>query len=196
MLNLFIIGPSGCGKSTQAKKIAEKYGITHFSTGQVFRDEIASGSELGLEAKKHIDQGLFCPDNILIPIVEGILEKVNFQNFIIDGTPRRLNQAIEIQKMLISHQQDITFIIHLDVSAQEIVDRRLKLQQLGGQFQDESRSDNTPEAIAKRQAQYNELNQPILDHFQSTGKLLRVDGNRAIEPIFEDIVKEIEKLNG
>lgn len=193
-LNLFIIGPSGCGKSTQAKLIAAKYGITHYSTGAVFREEMASGSVLGLEAKKFIDQGLFCPDEILIPTVENILKKVDFQNFIIDGTPRRLNQSIKIQEMLKTHSQDITAIIHLDVTAQEIVDRRQKQAELGGQFQDDNRSDNTPEAVARRQKEYDELNQPILDHYQQSGLLIKVDGNRPIEPIFEDIVNEINKL--
>lgn len=192
-LNLFIIGPSGCGKSTQAKLIAQKFNLTHYSTGQLFRDEIASGSPLGLEAKSYIDRGLFCPDSILIPIVERILRLVNFQNFIIDGTPRRLDQALQIQQMLQGHQQNITLIIHLDVTAQEIVDRRLRQEQLGGQFQDDTRTDNSPQAVAMRQKQYDELNQPILDYYQNSSKVIRVDGNRPIDPIFNDISLEINR---
>jgi len=193
-LNLFIIGPSGCGKSTQAKLIADKYNLTHFSTGQILRDEIASGSSLGIEAKKYIEKGVFCPDIIVIPIVENILKTIDFQNFILDGTPRRLDQALAIQSMLKQHDQKITLIIHLDVTSQEIVNRRAKQEKLGNQFQDLNRPDNSPEAVIERQKQYNELNQPILDHFQESNLLLNVDGNRPIEPIFEDMVKKIDTL--
>jgi adenylate kinase len=99
-LNLFIIGPSGCGKSTQAKLIAEKYNLTHYSTGQIFRDEMASGSELGIRAKSFIDKGELCPDDLVLAVVQSSFAKVNNQNFILDGTPRRLDQALEIQKYL------------------------------------------------------------------------------------------------
>jgi adenylate kinase len=193
-LNLFIIGPSGCGKSTQAKLIAQKYNLTHFSTGQIFREEIYAATPLGLEAKKYIDQGLFCPDEILIPIVMSSLKKVSYKDFIIDGTPRRLNQAIQIQKILQDQNQDITHIIHLDVTAQEIVTRRLNQEKLGSQFQDLNRSDNTPEAIAGRQAEYDKNNDPIMEYFSKNSLLLNIDGNRPVQPIFEDICKAIDKI--
>jgi adenylate kinase len=193
-LNLFIIGPSGCGKSTQAKLIAQKYNLTHFSTGQIFREEISAATPLGLEAKKYIDQGLFCPDEILIPIVMSSLKKVSYKDFIIDGTPRRLNQALQIQKILQGQNQDVTRIIHLDVTAQEIATRRLNQEKLGSQFQDLNRSDNTPEAIAGRQAEYDKNNDPIMEYFSKNSLLLNVDGNRPVQPIFEDICKAIDEI--
>ena len=101
-LNLFIIGPSGCGKSTQAKLIAEKYGLTHLSTGQLLRDEIASQSELGLKAKSFIDGGNLVPDEIVFDILTTNFSKLNNQNFIVDGFPRMLSQGQFIENYLSS----------------------------------------------------------------------------------------------
>jgi len=144
-LNLFIIGPSGCGKSTQAKLVAEKYKLTHLSMGQLLRNEIAAGSGFGLEAKKYIDQGIWVPDDLVFDVLIAQLEKLNYQNFIIDGFPRVLNQGRIIEFYLRKQSQPTSLLIHLDVTFQEIMDRRAKA---GDEFQDKSRTDNTPEDIA------------------------------------------------
>lgn len=191
-LNLFIIGPSGCGKSTQAKLIAEKYNLTHFSMGQLLRDEIASGSKLGLDAKASVDAGIPTPDDIVLPILSQKLDSLHNQNFIVDGFPRVINQGNYIDHYLTDKAQPLTLVIHLLVDFLEIQKRREKL---GQNFQDNSRSDNTPEAIANRQKiLYEQGITPILDHYRSLGKLFEVDGNRPIEPIFQDICQKIDKL--
>lgn len=190
-LNLFIIGPSGCGKSTQAKLIAEKYHLTHFSTGQILRDEIASGSSFGLEAKSYLDAGKWAPDDLVFDILANKLATINNQNFIIDGFPRALNQGRIIEHFLKKNQKPFSLLIHLEVTFEEIMARRAKM---GDGFQDVNRTDNTPEAVAARQKSYNETIEPIKEYFSNIGKLFEVDGNRPIEPIFEDIVKKIEIL--
>jgi adenylate kinase len=190
-LNLFIIGPSGCGKSTQAKLIAQKYGLTHLSTGQLLRDEIASESELGLKAKSFIDGGNLVPDEIVFAILTTNLSKLNNQDFILDGFPRMLSQGQFIENYLSSQGQPLDQIIHLDVTFEEIQARRSKM---GQSFQDATRTDSTPEAIAARQKFYDDNNGLIMDYFQAKNLLFRVDGNRPIEPIFEDIVKKVNSL--
>jgi len=191
-LNLFIIGPSGCGKSTQAKLIAEKYHLTHFSMGQLLRDEIASGSHLGLDAKLSVDAGIPVPNDIVFPILIQKLESLNNQNFIIDGFPRLVDQGYYINKYLINKSQQTTLLIHLQVDFLEIIRRREKK---GESFQDENRTDNTPEAIANRQKILYESNiRPILDLYKSLNLLYEVDGNRPVEPIFDDICNKIKNL--
>lgn len=190
-MNLFIIGPSGCGKSTQAKLIAEKYNLTHLSMGQLLRDEIASGSPLGLIAKSYIDQGIWVPDQTTTKVLTTYLQKINNSNFILDGFPRLIDQGIFIEKYLSDHHQPLDLIIHLDVTFEEILARRNKM---GQNFQDASRSDNTPEAIAKRQSSYNDTIGPIKTYFSQNGKLFEVDGNRPIEPIFADICARIDTI--
>ena len=191
-LNLFIIGPSGCGKSTQAKKIAEKYALSHFSTGQLLRNEIEAGTQLGRDAKSYIDKGNLVPDDIVFAILVENMQKINNENFIIDGFPRLLNQGQYIEKYLSNKGKPLSLIIHLDVTMDEIQKRRAKL---GAGFQDANRTDNTPEAVASRQKFYDDNNGPIMDYFATEGKLFRTDGNRPIEPIFDDIVTEIDKIH-
>lgn len=191
-LNLFIIGPSGCGKSTQAKLIAEKFNLTHLSTGQILRDEITAGSGFGLEAKSYIDQGKLVPDDLVFDVLAAKLKTINYQNFIIDGFPRLLNQGKIIEYFLKKQSQPFSLLIHLTVTFEEITARRAKL---GDEFQDSDRSDNTPEAIASRQQFYNDGITPIREYFESKGLFFDVDGNRPVEPIFEDIVKKIEEIN-
>jgi len=190
-LNLFIIGPSGCGKSTQAKLIAAKYNLTHLSMGQLLRDEIAAGSELGLKAKSIVDSGNLVPDEIAFAILTSNLEKINNQNFIIDGFPRILTQGQFIENYLAEKNQPLDLIIHLDVTFEEINARRAKL---GAEFQDKNRTDATPEAMAARQKFYDDNNGIIMDYFQNKNLLFRTDGNRPIEPIFEDICQKVNSL--
>jgi adenylate kinase len=193
-LNLFIIGPSGSGKSTQAKLIAQKYNLTHFSMGQLLRDEIATSSRLGIDAKVHVDDGTPVPDDIVLPILSEKLKNLNYQNFIIDGFPRLVNQGHYIDCFLVDKGQQSTLLIHLLVDFEEIVRRR---QKAGQQFQnDVIRTDNTPEAIANRQKILYESNvNPVLEYYRTQNKLFEVDGNRPIEPIFEDICNKIDKFS-
>lgn len=191
-LNLFIIGPSGCGKSTQAKLIAQKYSLTHLSMGQLLRDEIAAASEIGLKAKPIIDSGNLVSDEIAFTVLTNNLTKINNQNFIIDGFPRILTQGQFIENFLSNQNQPLDQIIHLDVTFEEIQARRVKL---GDSFQDQSRTDFTPEAIAARQKFYDDNNDSIVDYFQSKNLLFQTDGNRPIEPIFKDICQKINSLS-
>ena len=190
-LNLFIIGPSGCGKTTQAKLIAEKYDISHLSMGQLLRDEIAKGSGFGLEAKKYIDEGQLVPDDLVFDVLIVKLKELNYDNFIIDGFPRVLNQGRIIEYYLRKNGMPITALIHLSVTFDEISSRRSKM---GDSFQDKTRTDNTPEDIANRQKFYDDNIEPIRNYFTRKSEFINIDGNRPIEPIFADIVTAINKL--
>jgi adenylate kinase len=190
-LNLFIIGPSGCGKSTQAKLIATKYNLTHLSTGQLLRDEIAAGSGFGDEAKSYLDNGKLVPDDLIFDILVAKLNSINNQNFIIDGFPRVLNQGKYMEFYLKKKELPFSLLIHLSVTFEEISARREKL---GTEFQNQDRTDNTPEAIASRQQFYDDGITPIREYFESKGLFFDIDGNRPIEPIFTDICKEIDKI--
>ncbi len=191
-LNLFIIGPSGCGKSTQAKLIAQKYNLKHFSMGQLFRDEIAAGSQIGTQVKSYLDQGVPVPDQTTCDLLAGHLQQIGNQNFIVDGFPRLLGQGKFIDDYLAASGHPASLVIHLKVDFLEIIKRR---QKMGQDFQEKDRTDNTPEAIANRQKVLYENNiAPILDYYRQKNQLFEVDGNRPIEPIFADIAQTIDKL--
>ena len=190
-LNLFIIGPSGCGKSTQARLIAKKYQLTHFSTGQLFRQQITQKSQLGLKAQKYIKKGIFCPDDLVTKILFSAFSSINNHNFIIDGSPRSAGQPQLIEDYLKKHHQTVTALVHLSVTFEEILKRR---QRLGQDFQDQSRNDNSPQTITKRQLEYQRIINPVLDFYQKRNQLIEVAGNRPIKPIFQDICRQINKL--
>ena len=190
-LNLFIIGPSGCGKSTQAKLIADKYNLSHLSMGQLLRDEIALNSKLGIEAKGFIDEGKWVPDELAFRVLTAKLESINNSNFIIDGFPRMLAQGELIEQYLESKNEKFSLLILLSVTFEEIMARRSRL---GQNFQDASRTDLSAEAVASRQKSYNDTITPIIGHYQQNSKMVVVDGNRTVEPVFADIVTEIEKV--
>jgi adenylate kinase len=191
-LNLFIIGPSGCGKSTQAKLLAQKYSLTHISTGQLFRDEIIAQTPLGIQAREYIDRGVWVPNPLVIQVLTQKLQSIGSANFIVDGTPRKVGQCPALEEFLHDQGQELTLLIHLDVPYDEIAARRARL---GMNFQDTSRTDLDPQDLQRRQHEYEKYNQPILDYFRAKDKLLTLDGNRPIQPIFEDICKKIESLN-
>lgn len=190
-LNLFIIGPSGCGKSTQAKLIAEKYHLTHISMGELLRSEITAGSGFGVEAKTYVDNGKLVPDDLIFDILINKIKSIDNQNFIIDGFPRVLNQGKFMEFYLKKNNLPFSLLIHLSVTFAEITARRAKK---GDEFQEADRTDNTPEAIASRQQFYDDGITPIREYFDTKSKFFDVDGNRPVEPIFEDIVTKIDSI--
>lgn len=110
-LNLFIIGPSGCGKSTQAKLIAEKYNLTHLSMGQLLRNEIAAGSEDGIEAEKCVTRGTLVPEELTFKILTNKLKEINNEDFIIDGFPRTLSQGTFIEGYLADQKEPLDLMV-------------------------------------------------------------------------------------
>jgi len=157
----------------------------------LLRNEIEAKSEIGLKAQSYIDQGHWVPDDLVQELLESNLQKINNQDFIVDGFPRMLEQGIAVEKYLASQNQPLDLVIHLDVTFEEIMARRAKM---GSEFQDASRSDNTPQAVTARQKSYNDTIDQIKNHFLTTQKMFNVDGNRPIDPIFDDIVNKINSL--
>lgn len=190
-LELVIIGPSGGGKGTQAKKIAEKYGLEHISMGEIFRREIKAESEVGKKANEYVSKGEWVPTKLTIDLLEQELEKNNFANFILDGFPRLPDQPKELDKLLVRHNQDLELVLHLEVADEVIMERRKKAWEKGESFYDQKRKDETMEAIKGRLKSYHETIDPILDYYEKKGILVNIDGERPIESIFQDIVKQI-----
>ena len=113
-LNLILLGAPGAGKGTQAELISERYGIPAISTGQIIREEIASGSELGKQVKEYTSQGMLVPDSVVIDIIKGRLAKDDCANgFILDGFPRTVPQAAALDEMGV----EITDVISIEVAA-------------------------------------------------------------------------------
>ncbi|MFC6998596.1 adenylate kinase [Rufibacter roseus] len=180
MLNLVLFGPPGAGKGTQSQKLIEKYGLIHLSTGDLLRSEISQGTELGLKAKKLMDEGLLVPDEVVIGMIESkIADNRDAAGFIFDGFPRTVPQAEALDQLLEKYDQGITCMIALQVDEQELVKRLLLRGKTSG------RPDDADEAlIQKRVVEYNTKTRPVADYYAQQGKFYAIDGIGEIEDIF------------
>lgn len=187
MLNIVIFGAPGSGKGTQSEKITEKYGIRHISTGDVLREEIKNGTELGKTAKRYIDEGQLLPDELIIDILASVLDSMKGHNGVIfDGFPRTIPQAEALKKLLQDRGQDITAMLDLDVPEEELITRLLKRGQESG------RADDNMETIKKRLDVYKSQTFPLIEYYKKEGKYNHIKGVGALDDIFRDIAAVIE----
>ncbi|MGV3705332.1 MAG: adenylate kinase [Arcticibacter sp.] len=183
MLNLVLFGPPGAGKGTQSQKLIEKYKLVHLSTGDILRNEISNGTELGTEAKKLMDQGLLVPDAVVIGMISNKLDSNKDANgFIFDGFPRTVAQAEALDSLLESKNTAISGMIALIVDNDELQKRLL----LRGK--DSGRPDDAnPEIISKRIQEYNDKTAPVANFYKAQNKYQSVNGIGSIEDIFASI---------
>ena len=189
MLNIVIFGAPGSGKGTQSAMIVEKFGVNHISTGDVLRNEIKNGTELGKVAKGYIDQGQLLPDALIIDILASVLDGLkDSKGVIFDGFPRTIPQAEALQRMLAERGQQVSAMLDLDVPETELIDRLVK------RGQDAGRADDNLETIKKRLVVYNEQTSPLKDYYKSEGLYNHINGVGALDDIFNEIAAVISKL--
>ncbi|MXV50737.1 adenylate kinase [Pedobacter sp. HMF7647] len=190
MLNLVLFGPPGAGKGTQSQKLIDKYQLIHLSTGDLLRSEISNGTELGLEAKKLMDQGVLVPDEVVIGMISNKLDaNKDAKGFIFDGFPRTVTQAEALDALLESKGASISGMIALEVTDEEL-ERRLLLR-----GKDSGRPDDAnPEVIRKRINEYNSKTAPVANFYKSQGKYSSIQGIGSIEDIFKGITGVVSTL--
>jgi adenylate kinase len=190
MFNLILFGPPGAGKGTQAIKIAKKYGWIHVSTGDILRSEVSQGTSLGLKVKVVMEAGILVSDELLIKIMESVFRKNNTAGgFVLDGFPRTLNQAKELDRMLEKLGTKVSLILSLDVDEEELVMRLLK------RSQDQGRKDDTEEVIKNRLVQYHKHTKPLIEYYEEKKLLKNVRGVGTIDEIFTALCKSIHALS-
>ncbi|MCI8624965.1 MAG: adenylate kinase [Lachnospiraceae bacterium] len=209
-MKIIMLGAPGAGKGTQAKKIAERYGLPHVSTGDIFRANIKNGTELGMEAKKYMDQGMLVPDELTVKILLDRVAQEDCKNgYILDGFPRTIPQAEVLDKALTELGDKIDYAVNVHVPDENIVNRmsgRRACVSCGGTYhvvyaptKKEGicdacggelilRDDDKPETVQKRLAVYHEQTQPLIDFYQNKGILVEVDGTKEMAEVFEAIV--------
>jgi len=186
MFNLILFGPPGAGKGTQAIKIAEKYGWVHVSTGDILRLEVSQGTPLGLKVKAVMETGILVSDELLIEIMESVFRKNNTAGgFVLDGFPRTLNQAKELDRMLVKLGTKVSLVLSLDVDEEELVKRLLK------RAQEQGRKDDTEEVIKNRLVQYHQHTKPLIEYYESENLLKNVMGVGSIDDIFTSLCESI-----
>ncbi len=215
-MNLILLGPPGSGKGTQAKLIVEKYGIPQISTGDMLREAVAKGTELGKEAKKYMDAGQLVPDEVVIGIVKERLQQPDCEKgFILDGFPRTIAQAEALDKILEEMGKKIDAVINIQVPEEEVVKRIVnrrtckncgavyhliynppkednKCDKCGGELY--QRDDDKEETVRKRYKVYKEQTEPLVEYYAKKGILYNIDGTKSIEEVFAEIDSILQKL--
>ena len=208
-MNIVLFGAPGAGKGTQAKELIQKYEIPQISTGDILRAAIANKTPLGLEAKKLMDEGKLVSDEIVNGLVEARLQEEDCKNgFILDGVPRTVAQAQELDKILEKSNREIEKVIALEVSDEEIIERitgRRVSKKTGKIYHiiynppvDENpedliqRDDDTEAVVINRLKNYKAQTAPVLDYYIEKGKVAEIQGERESKYITEEIIDLLE----
>lgn len=192
MLNLVLFGAPGSGKGTQSARLIDEYGLYHISTGEVLRDHIARGTELGKIADQYISKGQLIPDDLMIDILDDVLEKnaSGKKGVVFDGFPRTIPQAEALKELLRKRGTDLHAVIGLEVPEEELVERMLNRGRQTG------RADDNIDTIRQRLDVYHSQTQPLKEYYTGEGKFLPVNGHGVVDDIFAEIAKGIERTTG
>ena len=179
-MNIILLGPPGAGKGTQAQRIVSGRGMVQLSTGDMLREAIANGTELGLKAKAIMDRGDLVADDIILGMIrEKLVSPECAAGVILDGFPRTVAQAEALDIMLAELDQRIDAVIELQVNEAALIDRiENRARETGG-----ARADDNAEVLKKRLAVYHELTAPILPYYGDRGMVQVVDGMQPIETV-------------
>lgn len=184
MLNLVIFGAPGSGKGTQSDRLINDYGLHHISTGEVLRDHIARGTELGKIADSYISKGQLIPDDLMIQVLENVLDsnpEKTAGGVIFDGFPRTIEQAKALKEMLARRGSKVHAVVGLEVDEDELVRRMLNRGKETG------RADDNIDTIKNRLKVYHSQTQPLRDYYIAEGKYHPINGNGDVAKIYSDI---------
>ncbi|MDE7247915.1 MAG: adenylate kinase [Lachnospiraceae bacterium] len=210
-MKIIMLGAPGAGKGTQAKMIADKYKIPHISTGDIFRMNIKNGTELGMEAKKYMDQGLLVPDELTVRILLDRVAKEDCKDgYVLDGFPRTIPQAEVLEDALNKLGDKIDYAIDVEVPDENIIRRmggRRACLSCGATYHIEHvppkkegicdqcgqplvlRDDDKPETVQNRLRVYQEQTQPLIDFYTKRNVLKSVDGTQDMQDVFHAIIE-------
>ncbi|MBM7561816.1 adenylate kinase [Fusibacter tunisiensis] len=208
-MRLILLGPPGAGKGTQAEFIINEFNVPHISTGDIFRKNIKEGTELGKRAKRYMDQGKLVPDSLVVEIVEDRLHEADCQNgFLLDGFPRTLIQAKELDLVLERMQVELDAVINIKVNPDMLVSRAIGRRickncgatyhvsnnppqkegvcdKCGGELY--QRSDDVEETVKNRINVYVDETSPLIDYYGRRDKLVDIEGEQDITAVSQDI---------
>ena len=213
-MNLMLFGAPGAGKGTQAKFLIEKYNIPQISTGDILRAAIADKTDMGMEAKKFMDAGQLVPDSTIIGIIKDRLAVADCKNgFILDGFPRTIIQARELESIAKEFGFDIDAVINIDVPSEKLI-KRLSgrrtckdcgttyhvvfnppktegvCDKCGGELY--QRPDESEDAVQVRLDTYEKQTRPLIDYYTMKGELTNVNGDQSMDAVYADIKKNLE----
>lgn len=187
-LNVLLLGVQGSGKGTQAKRIASDYGLAHIATGDMLREAISAGTELGRRVKPILESGELVPDDLMIELIRDKLQQDDAQKgFVLDGFPRTMAQAEALDSMLSEIDRPLSVVFELQVPDEVAIER------LSRRSEEEGRADDTPEAIQKRIDLYHQETEPLVSHYRLAGHLVGIHGDRPENEVFAEIQQALDQ---
>ncbi|MDE7160760.1 MAG: adenylate kinase [Muribaculaceae bacterium] len=191
-MNLVLFGGPGSGKGTQSAKLIDNYGLYHISTGEVLRDHIRRGTELGKVADEIISKGQLLPDDLMIQILDDELERnaKGVNGVIFDGFPRTIPQAMALEELLAKRGEKLDAVIGLEVPEEELTQRLLNRGKETG------RADDNTDTIKRRLEVYHNQTEPLRKHYETTGMYMPVEGVGVVDEIFDRIADGLHARTG
>ncbi|MHB8927256.1 MAG: adenylate kinase [Bacillota bacterium] len=214
-MRLMLLGPPGVGKGTQAKLLAKVYGIPHISTGDILRQEVRDGTELGRQAKEYMVRGALVPDDLILAMFESRLDREDTRpGFIVDGFPRTIPQAEALDRMLARRGLKLDAVVTIEAPLEELVRRsagRRVCRQCGAPYNVyyqppkvegvcdvcggslHQRDDDREETVRRRQEVYRAETAPLVAHYEAQGFVRRVDGSQSVEAVLASVQKVLAR---
>ena len=192
MINIVLFGAPGSGKGTQSAKIIDQFGLYHISTGEVLRDHISRGTELGKTAEGYISKGELIPDDLIVDLIAHVIdnEAKDAKGVVYDGFPRTIPQAGAFKEMLEARGSKVDAVVGLEVPEDELVERMINRGKETG------RADDNIDTIKNRLDVYHKQTHPLQKYYQEEGSYLKVNGSGSVEEIFDNIAAGIERATG
>jgi len=214
-MRVVLLGAPGAGKGTQCKRIVEKYGLVHLSSGDILRQERIAGSELGKKAESYMDSGGLVPDVLIVEMMASAMAKAQAGGFVFDGFPRTVNQASSLDKVLASDGQKIDIVFNLNVDKEVIFERmtgRRSCPKCGAVYHIKNlrpkvegicdkdgaeliqRADDSIEVVENRLKTYHEQTEPVVDYYKADGKVCEIDANGSADEVKALLFAKLDAL--
>ncbi len=215
-MRIILLGAPGSGKGTQCKTIVERYGLLHLSSGDILRQERAAGSELGKKAQSYMDSGALVPDLLIIEMMTKAINNAPSAGFILDGFPRTVKQAEELDKTLAKAKKSIDIVLNLEVDDKVVEGRitgrrscpkcgavyhitNLKPKKDGICDKDGTkliqRPDDTLEVVANRLKTYHQQTEPLVEYYKKAGIVVNIAADKDIEEIKTFVFQKVDEIN-
>jgi adenylate kinase len=215
-MRIVLLGAPGSGKGTQCKNVVDRYGLLHLSSGDILRKERAAGSELGKKAQSFMDSGALVPDKIIIDMMSKAIKSAPSAGFVLDGFPRTVAQAVELDKTLAKAKNSIDIVLNLEVDDKVVEGRitgRRSCPKCGAVYHIENlkpkkdgvcdkdgtalvqRPDDTLEVVANRLKTYHQQTEPLVDYYKKAGLVVDIAADKDIEEIKKFVFSKLDKLS-